>query len=58
MNLIITIEKIGLLGCGAIGTQIAIAIDSGKIDGTLTHVFDESKEVAQTLVLTLQNQRL
>ena len=46
-------KKIGLLGCGAIGTQIAIAIDSGKIDGTLTHVFDESKEVAQTLVSKL-----
>ena len=24
-------KKIGLLGCGAIGTQIALAIDSGKI---------------------------
>ena len=46
-------KKIGLLGCGAIGTQIALAIDSGKINGALTHVFDESKQAAQTLVSRL-----
>ena len=37
--------RIGLLGCGAIGTQIALAIDSGKIPATLTHVYDNSKDV-------------
>ncbi|MDH5570062.1 MAG: aspartate dehydrogenase, partial [Nitrosopumilus sp.] len=31
-------KRIGLLGCGAIGTQIAYAIDSGKIPGILTHI--------------------
>ena len=32
------------------GTQIALAIDSGKIPATLTHVFDESKEKSALLV--------
>ena len=39
-------KKIGLLGCGAIGTQIALAIDSGKIPATLTNVYDISKDAA------------
>ena len=37
-------KRIGLLGCGAIGTQIAIAIDTGIIPAQLTHIFDEDKE--------------
>lgn len=37
------------------GTQIALAIDSGKIPATLTHVFDESKERSSTLVEKLTN---
>ena len=48
-------KKIGLLGCGAIGTQIALAIDSGKINATLTHVYDQTTERAQTLVDKLNN---
>jgi len=48
-------KKIGLLGCGAIGTQIALAIDSGKIPATLTHVYDQSKEQSEKLVSKLQN---
>ena len=43
-------KRIGLLGCGAIGTSIAIAIDSGKIPGLLTHVYDKSNIAAQELV--------
>jgi len=43
-------KRIGLLGCGAMGTQIALAIDSGQIPATLTHVFDESKEKSALLV--------
>jgi len=46
-------KKIGLLGCGAIGTQIALAIDSGKIPASLTHVYDESKDAAESLVSKL-----
>ena len=46
-------KKIGLLGCGAIGTQIALAIDSGKIPGLLTHVYDVSKGYSTELVSKL-----
>jgi len=49
------LKKIGLLGCGAIGTQIALAIDSGKIHATLTHVYDQSKEASESLVSKLNN---
>ncbi|MDH5430919.1 MAG: aspartate dehydrogenase [Nitrosopumilus sp.] len=48
-------KRIGLLGCGAMGTQIALAIDSGQIHATLTHVFDESKEKSELLVDKLTN---
>ncbi len=48
-------KRIGLLGCGAIGTEIAIAIDSGKIPAKLTHIFDFSKESSQRLVSKLNN---
>ena len=47
-------KRIGLLGCGAIGTQIALAIDSGKIPATLTHVYDTKKSQADNLVSKLQ----
>ena len=43
-------KRVGLLGCGAIGTQIALAIDSGKVPATLTHVYDGSKEASSSLV--------
>jgi len=49
------LKRIGLLGCGAIGTQIAMAIDSGKINATLTHVYDKSPETSKLLVEKLQN---
>ena len=48
-------KKIGLLGCGSIGTQIALAIESGKIPATLTHVFDKDKQQAELLVSKLKN---
>jgi len=48
------LKRIGLLGCGAIGTQIALAIDSGKIPAKLTHVYDLSKERAYSLVSKLK----
>jgi aspartate dehydrogenase len=49
------LKKIGLLGCGAIGTQIALAIDSGKISATLTHVYDDSADASLSLVEKLKN---
>jgi aspartate dehydrogenase len=47
------LKRIGLLGCGAIGTHIALAIDSGKIPAVLTHVYDNSKDAANSLVSKL-----
>lgn len=48
-------KRIGLLGCGAIGTQIALAIDSGKVPAQLTQVYDKSKEASNSLVSKLKN---
>lgn len=50
-----SLKKIALLGCGAIGTQIALAIDSGKIPAQLTQIYDTSKEASEKLVLKLTN---
>ena len=49
------LKRVGLLGCGAIGSEIALAIDSGKISAKLTHVYDFSKENSQKLVDKLEN---
>ena len=48
-------KRIGLLGCGSIGTQIALAIDSGQINARLTHVYDASKTASNTLVEKLND---
>ena len=48
-------KRIGLLGCGSIGTQIAIAIDTGIIPAKLTHIFDEDKEKSASLASKLKN---
>jgi aspartate dehydrogenase len=48
------LKRIGLLGCGAIGTDIALAIDSGKIPAKLTHVYDFSKDASSKLIANLQ----
>lgn len=42
-------KRIGLLGCGTIGTQIALAIDSGQIPADLTHIYDTIGERAHKL---------
>lgn len=47
------LKKIGLLGCGAIGSQIALAIDSGKIPAEITHVYDFDRKKAESLVARL-----
>jgi aspartate dehydrogenase len=48
------LKKVGLLGCGAIGTQIALAIDSGKIPAELTHVYDFDKKKSEVLLSKLK----
>lgn len=52
---LIILKRIGLLGCGAIGTEIALAIDSEKIPAKITHVFDFSKDASKKLVSKLKN---
>lgn len=47
------LKRIGLLGCGAIGTQIALAINSGQVQAELTHVYDYDKSKAESLVARL-----
>lgn len=47
-------KKVGLLGCGAIGTQIALAIDSGKIPAELTHVYDFDRTKSEILISRLK----
>ncbi|MGC9514745.1 aspartate dehydrogenase [Methanocrinis sp.] len=46
--------KIGLVGCGAIGTEIAKAIDRGDIAAELVAVFDRNEERARELVRRLE----
>lgn len=48
-------KRIGLLGCGVIGTQIALSIDSGKIPAQLTQIYDQSKESSNKLIAKLKN---
>jgi len=52
---LISLKKIALLGCGAIGSQIALAIDSGKIPAQLTQIYDQSKGSSEKLVSKLKN---
>ena len=47
-------KRIGLLGCGSIGSQIAIAIDTGKIPAQLTHIYDEDKKKSELLFSKLK----
>ena len=42
--------KIGIVGCGAIGTEIAKAIDQGGILADLVAVYDSNQEYAEELV--------
>jgi aspartate dehydrogenase len=49
------LKRVGLLGCGAIGSEIAFAIDSGNISAKLTHVYDFSKDNSKKLVDMLKN---
>jgi aspartate dehydrogenase len=46
--------KIGLVGCGAIGSEIARAIDGGEIDADLVAVCDHNPETARELIDSLK----
>ena len=43
-------KRVALLGCGYIGTQLALALDSGAIPARLERVYDMSGKTAQALV--------
>ncbi|MHC1631182.1 MAG: aspartate dehydrogenase [Methanotrichaceae archaeon] len=46
--------KIGLIGCGAIGSEIARAIDRGDISAELVAVYDRNSEGAKKLIECLK----
>lgn len=48
-------KRIGLLGCGAIGTMIARAIDSAKIDARLVCIYDTSPDASARLASSLDS---
>lgn len=49
-------KKVALIGCGTIGREIAIAIDSGKVNNaTIVTLVDSVERLAQTLRSNLQN---
>lgn len=50
--------KIGLVGCGAIGTEIARAIDSKEIDADLVAVCDHNPDTAMALINILKKKPL
>ena len=49
----LNLKKIGLIGCGAIGTRIARAIDSGELKATLAGLCDIDTDKARTLQQSL-----
>lgn len=46
--------KVGLIGCGAIGSYVAKAIDDGLVEVKLITVFDKDVSKAEALVRTLK----
>jgi aspartate dehydrogenase len=53
------LKKVGILGCGAIGTQFALAIDDAKVgDTTLVFLFDMNKAAAEGLASKLRNSNI
>lgn len=47
-------KKIGILGCGTIGSQLAHAVDSRKIDAKLVGLFDLYQDAANSLANKLK----
>ncbi|MEM4398975.1 MAG: Gfo/Idh/MocA family oxidoreductase [Candidatus Nitrosocaldus sp.] len=42
-------RRVGLIGCGAIGSEIAVAIDSSRVNAELVVVYDVYRERADAL---------
>ncbi len=47
-------KKIGVLGCGTIGSELALAVDSRKIDAELVTLFDLNQGAANSLANRLK----
>lgn len=50
-------KRVGLLGCGTIGSAIALAIESRSIHAELTHIYDASRAAAESLASRLPESR-
>ena len=51
--------RVCLIGCGAIGSELAVAIDSGKVgSATLVALFDTIEDAAHRLRMRLQNDKV
>lgn len=48
-------KRVALLGCGAIGTHLALAVDSGDIPARLDRIYDSSRNAAETLAAKLRH---
>jgi aspartate dehydrogenase len=49
-------KKVGLLGCGTIGSQLAIAVDTGSVaNASLASLFDIAEDSTQRLASKLQS---
>src|ERR671938_405729 len=49
-------KKVGLLGCGTIGSELAIAVDTGSVaNASLASLFDIAEDSIQRLASKLQS---
>ena len=49
------VKKLGIIGCGAIGNDIAEAVDKGNINVVLHACFDTDRKKFDALALKLKN---
>ena len=49
------VKKVALLGCGAIGTQLALAIENGRVPAVLHSIYDKSHLASERLALRLKS---
>ncbi|MCL2550360.1 MAG: aspartate dehydrogenase, partial [Methanimicrococcus sp.] len=47
--------KIGVIGCGFIGSQVCTAIDSGAVEAELSGIFDNSEEKMDAILESLKS---
>lgn len=48
-------KRVGLIGCGAIGSELAAAVDARRVDAKLVAVFDVYTDVANKLAAKLRH---